>query len=410
MEAQQEKRRILFVDDEASVLEGLRNMLRRMRKEWDMEFAASGGEALAAMERSPADIVVSDMRMPEMDGVQLLNEVKDRYPDTVRFILSGHSDRESILRSVGPTHQFLAKPCNTEELKRAVGRAFSLRELIGSDSVRRVVVDIKALPTMPELYAEITRALNAENSSSEDIGAIIAKDVAMSAKILQLVNSAFFGLRRDVGSVDQAVTLLGIDTVKAVVLTAGIFEEFTESEMADFDVARLYGHSVHVGNAALKAARLILEDQKMIDECMMAGMTHDIGKILLIRNHADTYRRICSIAEEEGRPLHEVEREELSISHAETGAYVLGVWGLSDAIVEAAAFHHNPSACTNTGRSVLSAVYLANALSHRTEPLSEGTDSGLDSDYVEGLGIAEKLEAIAELAAPQDAAANTNTQ
>jgi HD-like signal output (HDOD) protein/ActR/RegA family two-component response regulator len=399
------KPRILFVDDEPNVLEGLRNMLRRMRNDWDVEFAESGRKALESMRHTPADIVVSDMRMPEMDGVQLLNMIKSLYPGTVRFILSGHSDRESVLRSVGPTHQFLSKPCNADELRNAVCRGFSLRELLGKENLMSLVLDVKAIPTVPELYASVCAALNSPNCSPNQIGAIISKDIAISAKVLQLVNSAFFGLRRRVGDVEQAVALLGIDTIKALVLTAGVFQEFTKSEMSEFAVHELYAHSLHVGNASLRVAKRILPDQKMIDEAMMAGVMHDLGKIILIRNHADAYREIRRQSEVEGRRLCAVEQEFLGVTHAEIGAYVLGLWGLSDSIVEAAAFHHNPTACVQQSLSVLSTVYLTNALSLQSDARKTGVPweeafSDLDVAYIRGLGIEKMLWELADMARP----------
>ena len=113
-------KRILFVDDESMVLSGLQRSLRLMRSEWEMVFAPGGNEALAAMDLQPFDIIVTDMRMPGMDGAQLLEEVQRRSPQTLRMVLSGQSDRETILRSVNPAHQFISKPCEGEELKSQV--------------------------------------------------------------------------------------------------------------------------------------------------------------------------------------------------------------------------------------------------------------------------------------------------
>jgi HD-like signal output (HDOD) protein len=403
MTGQTIKRRILFVDDEPNVLEGLRNLLRKMRDEWDMEFVDSGRKALDAMKRQPADIIVSDVRMPVMDGVQLLNIVKSLYPGTVRFILSGHSDRETVLRSVGPTHQFLAKPCDAEVLKAAVGRAFALRDLMGKDKLLSLILDVKVIPTVPELYNKVCVALNSPNNSLSEIGTIIAKDVAMSAKILQLVNSAFFGLRRRIGNMEQAVALLGIDTMKAIVMATEVFQEFSQSEMAEFAIAELYAHSVHVGNAALKIGKQLLRDQKIIDETTMAGMMHDLGKIIFIRNHASVYREILRECKQRNTSLFAVEKEFLGVTHAEVGAYILGLWGLSDSIVEAVAFHHSPSLCVQQSPSVLTAVYLANALSHRVEPPPrdapwEQIFSELNIEYIKNLGIEQQLWDLAELA------------
>src|SRR5262245_37814840 len=99
-------KKILFVDDEPNVLQGLERMLRSMRHEWEMQFAMSGPAALERLAEQTFDVIVSDMRMPGMTGAQLLTEVSQRHPHIVRIILSGQADQEDILRSVGPTHQY----------------------------------------------------------------------------------------------------------------------------------------------------------------------------------------------------------------------------------------------------------------------------------------------------------------
>lgn len=399
------RRRILFVDDEPHILEGLQNMLRKMRDTWDMAFVESGQKALDLMQLKPVDIIVSDMRMPGMDGVQLLNLVRSMYPGTVRFILSGHSDRESVLRSVGPTHQFISKPCSADEMKAAVGRAFALRDLLGMENLRKLVLDVKSLPTIPTLYTQICAALNSGRTSMSDVGTLISKDMVMSAKILQLVNSAFFGLRRRIGSLDQAVSLLGLDTIKAVVMATGVFHTFSSDEMKEFAVEELYAHSTLVGGAAGRIGKRILHDQKMIDETTMAGMMHDLGQVVLIKNHPGILRQILKEMRDSQRSRCDVEQELLGTTHAEIGAYVLGVWGLSDSIVEATAFHHNPSACFNHLPSVLCAVHLADGLSGLDDNAVSGDSAesvilGLDREYLQTVGLENQLKELAIQARP----------
>src|ERR1700758_5310713 len=141
--------RILFVDDEPMVLDGVRRSLHAMRKDWEMSFVNSGHEALEAMAGQTFDIVVTDMRMPGMDGAQLLEEVKKRSPQSLRVILSGQSDRETILRSVNPTHQYLSKPCDGEELRTRLMRAFALKDLLENPELKGLVSKLDSLPSLP---------------------------------------------------------------------------------------------------------------------------------------------------------------------------------------------------------------------------------------------------------------------
>jgi CheY-like chemotaxis protein len=221
-------RRILFVDDEPKVLAWLERMLRSMRHEWEMEFAKSGPEALEALAARPFDVVVSDMRMPGMNGTQLLAEVMQRHPQVVRIILSGNADHETGMKSVGPAHQFLTKPCDVEVVKTTVGRACALRDLLADERLRLLVSQMQSLPSLPSLYEELVRELQLPNASLKRVGEIISKDVGMTAKILQMVNSAFFGLRREVSSIGRALTLLGLENVKrwsTLTVFAGVDEK-----------------------------------------------------------------------------------------------------------------------------------------------------------------------------------------
>ena len=214
---------LLFVDDEPRVLQGLQRQLHPMRSEWSMHFMDGAARALEFMASHPVDIVVSDMIMPGMDGAQLLTEVAKRHPQTVRIILSGHAEREAVLRLVGPAHQYLSKPCDADELRKAIVRAFALRDLLGNEHLKQLTTRIKNLPTLPSLQKQLTEELRKESPSLENIGQLISRDVGMTAKILQLVNSAFFGLAQPIGSPTEATAYLGLNTIRALVLSMGIF-------------------------------------------------------------------------------------------------------------------------------------------------------------------------------------------
>src|SRR3954468_17031197 len=187
------KTTVLFVDDEPMVLRGLQRMLRPLADEWEMAFVESGPKALEAMTKTPYSVVVTDMRMPEMNGAQLLGEISQKYPKSVRIILSGHADKNLIVQCVGTAHQFLAKPCEPDSLKAAVRRASQFEQSVNSDILKELIAQMETLPSMPELFHRITQKLRDEKCSLDDVGELIATDMGMTAKLLKLVNSAFFG-------------------------------------------------------------------------------------------------------------------------------------------------------------------------------------------------------------------------
>ena len=194
-----------------------------MRNEWEMEFVDNAADALARMERGGVDVVVSDMRMPGMNGAQLMTEVMKRHPQTVRIILSGHADQDLIMKCVGSTHQYLAKPCDPDALKATVGRASAMDAAMQNKTLQKLTSQMDRLPSLPSLYIEVVEKLQTPEVTLEDVAVIIAKDIGMTAKILKLVNSAFFGLRRQISGPEEAVAYLGLDTIKALVLSINAF-------------------------------------------------------------------------------------------------------------------------------------------------------------------------------------------
>ncbi len=220
------KKQILFVDDEIDLLQGLRRMLRGMRNVWSMSFASSGEEALNLMADIDIDVIVSDLQMPGMDGIELLRTIREQHPNCIRIVLSGQSNIETVMHLVGIAHQYLSKPCDTELLKSTIKRSCTLREAVTNKSIMNIIANIDTVPSLPSVYTELIEELQSENSSMVKIGDIVSRDVGMTAKILKLVNSSYFGLPRHVSSPTDATILLGVETITSLVLSAHVFSQF----------------------------------------------------------------------------------------------------------------------------------------------------------------------------------------
>jgi HD-like signal output (HDOD) protein len=381
------KNHVLFVDDEALILQGLQRSMRSMRNEWEMTFVDNAAAALAFMEKNPVDVIVSDMRMPAMNGAQLLGEVMKRHPKTVRLILSGHADQELILQCVGSTHQFLSKPCDPEQLRNTVRRAMDLEANLKNERLQQLVGRMEHLPSVPSLYSEIVDKMHDPETTLEDVGTIIGKDIGMTAKILKLVNSAFFGLRRQVASPAEAVAYLGIDTIKSLVLSMHAFSQFEAATAGGFSLAKLWDHSMQVAAAAKRLVHKELNDRKMMDEAFVSGLLHDAGKTALAFNFPDQYGKILEETATTGGDLLQAEQQTFGASHADVGGYLLGLWGLPTPVVEAIALHHHPILGTATTFTPLTAVHVANAF------INAGTSGTpvLDAAYLERLQLADRL-------------------
>ena len=388
--------RVLFVDDESSILSGLRRMLRPYRKEWDMAFAESGEEALKLISENPFDVVVSDMKMPGMNGVELLTRVKEENPDSIRIALSGHAEMEMLLESVQVTHQFLAKPSDAEHIRTVISQALALREMLNDDKLRVCISNIEMLPSLPDLYTRVTAIAASPDGTLRDIGEVVAEDISMSAKILQMVNSAFFGLAREISSPEEATTILGLDVVRSLILSVKIFNS-CEQASAILDLKKLNDHCHRVGILAKAIAKQEGLPKKACDFSLMAGMMHDIGKLILTTAYPDQAKEIYHKQE----PGSDWQREAdiFGISHAQIGAYLLGVWNLPNPVVEAVAYHHMPEKAIDHPFSPLSATHIANLLidEYEINP-EEAHNQSIDVDYISRFADEYKLKQWRELA------------
>jgi putative nucleotidyltransferase with HDIG domain len=385
---------VLFVDDEPNVLDGLRRSLRGFRREWDMRFAPGGAAALATLGEAQADVVVSDMRMPGMNGDELLAEVRRRHPQTVRIVLTGECARETMTRVTALAHRVLTKPCDPDELRSAIQQAFALQRLLLGPHLAAVVGRLQSVPSQPELYTQILSALEDPNHSLDDLGQICARDIGVSAKLIQLANSALFGNGKPVTRASEAVFRIGADLTKALVLADGILTKFDPRSILPFSIDCVWPHSRAVGVLAVRIARLEANGAGWLNLVPAAGLLHDIGRLILASTEPESYVKALRQALSERVPVTDAERHVFGATHAEIGAYLLGLWGVPAPIVEAVAWHHNPPPGESPGEhfGLVTAIHAAAAL------LSPNDGGGPNMDYVTRLGLADRLPLWTDLA------------
>lgn len=352
-------KRILFVDDEIAVLDALHARLHRMTDQWNMHFVDSGARAIEDLERSVFDVVVTDMRMPRMDGAELLHVVSERWPDVIRIVLSGHADSEQTLRLVPYAHQYLRKPCDPRQLETVIDRCLRLHQLLQQQNLRAIVGRIKRLPAMPQVYAQLRSALAKETVIAADVAEIIAADAVISAKVLQLVNSAFFRLARRITNIEQAVNYLGFTAIRNLTLSVEVFSSLPDrGPTTRLDLERLQSHTHLVATAARTLAGAGVTG----DDALLAGLLHDIGYWILAQECASELDMSIEIAAQQGIALHAAEKQVIGASHAEIGAYLLGLWGLPYTVIDAVAHHHTPQSVKPGEFDLLAALAIAHSL------------------------------------------------
>jgi putative nucleotidyltransferase with HDIG domain len=370
---------------------------------WDLVFVTSGRDALARLAAEPFDVVVSDMRMPGMDGAALLSQVQAEHPATVRIVLSGYTELEVAVRAASVAHLFLAKPCGSRELMATIERACGLRELLADGALLQAVGAASTLPSVPATYARLNEALADSATTSAEAAKIVEQDMAMSAKVLQLVNSGFFRLGRDVTSVSEAVSYLGVPTLKVLALSAGAFDAFEPCEpLAGFSIETLQQHSLLVARIATRLA----DEAQSPDDVLAAALLHDVGKLVCAAHLPAAFAESLAVAAREPTPLFLVEQRQRQVTHAEIGAYLLGVWGVPDPLVEAVAHHHRPKRVPSATLTPSAIVHVADALAHEVSPIEGEPAPGVDEEYLASIGFDQRLELWRSLAAAEVDAAS----
>jgi HD-like signal output (HDOD) protein len=398
-------RRVLFVDLASEGYEQLRDAMTAAGPRWQIEFASSGEAALDALASDSADVVVADEQLAEMDGVTLLTRVRDQHPTTIRMILSeaARSQRPSVAAIVA--HRMLAKPYDVAELETAIRRSCDLHELTGQAEAYRKTMAVAALPSRPGVYMALNQVLSDPNWQPSHISAVVERDVALSAKVLQLANSALFGLTQQVATVQAAVMYLGADTIKSLALTAEAFGKLAPRNTDGFSIDEFQDHAMRV--ARITAA--ILPAGRTQQEAVTAALLHDIGKLVLVADRGSRWAQLNRLAAERNLPLHELEQEEAEgVTHADLGAHLLSLWGLPDGITEAVAHHHRPGILEGLELDAVGAVHIANALAHELQPAEAGAapHQTLDDDVLDRLGVRPQLDLWRRLARQLDDAAS----
>jgi HD-like signal output (HDOD) protein len=393
-------RKVLFVDDDQEEFNFLTRGISKERGQFEMRYVASGEEALVRMMAEKYDVIISSTRTVGMDGATLLQSVCDQHPAMVRILLASQQEMERALRAVPVAHQFLLKPCDPTMARIAVERATNLSRILNNRMLASLVGTVKDLPVLPKTYFALRKKLEDPEVPLAELVEVVEKDVAISAKIFQLVNSAFFGLPLEVSSIKTAVSFLGIQMLQNLVLAAEVFSMINDTQsLPGFSFEELQAHSQLTARIAFRLPAA----PHTRDIAVMAALVHDVGKLVLATRSPRHFARALAEATREQVPLFAAEKQLMGVSHAEVGAYLLGIWGLPSPVVEAVAHHHTPDSGPLEGVfDAVGIVHIANVLAHeavqRSDHKPEFPTQSVDPRFLERFGIAAQFHDWREMA------------
>ncbi|TRW89569.1 response regulator [Candidatus Methylobacter oryzae] len=388
------KKNILFVDDNENVISGIQRQLRPYREQWQLFFAGNGAQALQLMAQQPIDLIVSDMMMPGMRGDKLLNIVSEHYPATVRMILSGDADEESLKNGLEVAHQYLSKPCSAETLREVISQVFKIQTCLRNPRIVAGVGDANQLPSLPRIYQELNKAIADENTTTQDIANIFASDMVLSAKLLQLVNSPYFGLNRIVSSLTDAINLIGLKKLSSLVLSVHVKTSFSinDPEIAHY-MECLWQDSGRVSELARQIALSEGQQEDRPDQAYLGGLLHNMGLLIFMSRGGDKLKTLIERLKNTDTPTAALETAIFGFTRSEAAAYVLSLWKIPPRIIEAILLQNSPSDTGYDGVNALTAVHIAACL---LKPPAKSDcarlfEITLDTEYLQRINKLDRL-------------------
>ena len=388
------KKRIIFIDDSQNILDGLKRSLRKMRDDWEIHFFSFALDALLFIEENDVDVVVSDMKMPQMNGAEFLEKVSEKYPHIVRVILSGQADEEDICRSIFHSHQYLSKPCDHEKLTSIVKKAFVLSNSF-EEHYLKVILGINKFPSQPAVYFDLLEAVNKDKFSLNEIVNITQRDMALSVQILKLVNSSYFGFSKSISQIPAAIAYLGLDIIKSLVLETDMFEPVKNENLKAFEL--IWAKSKKKAELAKKIAICAELENDLIEECYTAGLIHVCGEIIVSINFSGKYEEDMQKRNSQNQQMEKLPEQRWNTSQEKVGASLLSIWGLPESTVDAIGFYKDPKNHCHKVFSALSVLHIADAIEENDDGKVTINESKINFEYLQQAQVPHGIEKLLSL-------------
>lgn len=387
------KYNILLVDDEEQIVKALVRRIRVLHPEWEIHMARSGQEGLEILDRTPCEIVVTDLLMPVMDGATFLSKVRERFPKMVRFALSGHAQQDLMLQAISLSHQYFSKPCDTVAFVSAIEESLRHSFSIHEQKLKEIIIHLNQFPLLPSVHNDLVNALNDSQKGFDLIANIVAKDPSLASKIMQVANSSFYGVPRHVSDLQEATALLGTQTIHAIALMFKFFENFRNPKTIAISQENLYTHSISVAKIAAAIIEHRFQKPELVPLVCTVGLLHDLGKLILADYSPGQYQSVMEVSKANSLVIWKLEEEAFGVSHAEVGSMLFKLWGLPQSFCNLIRWHHQPSEYPDAlNTEVLSALHIADVMEYDLHPQDEFYASQFDLKYLTKKGLPASKE------------------
>jgi putative nucleotidyltransferase with HDIG domain len=378
----------------ASESESLRSLARDLfliDEKIETSYRCDPSSAIALLEAENYDAVAVDLRLPA-DVSALLVAIGNRFPRLVRLVLADNPTDNAFAEAAHLAHCLLPRPCDSGTLYEALLDTVSTANRMRDPALSAAVAGILALPESPAMRRELLGLLAEDEVSVDQIDEAVRKNPALAAKLLQLANSAYYGARGSVAGTGEAISMLGLDTVRGIVTSSHLFGAMPVAGLRDIPVTELWNHCVTSAVMVRRIAWHVRAGTNVNRAAFTAALLHDVGKIVMALAHGEAYAELRRHhPDSPARPLWQEEERVFGHHHGTAGALLLELWGLPRIVVEAVSLHHTPHRTAENNLSPLALVHIANALVHSENP-SQLCEAKLDTAYLQRLLLPAKLD------------------
>ena len=342
------------------------------------------------IDKEQIDYVFVDINANKDDLLSFLKRVQSEFPHVVRILLSDTFSHDLVLMTNDIIHLILEKKNLEQNLKTLFIKADKFRQLLTSPELIKMTNAFNNLVVLKPQYMEILQQINRQDSSNKVLCDLIEKNLALSTKVLQVANMTTFAPLKRIQSIGNAVFFIGSNVLRALILNMQVYGIDAGKGNVFRYLAALEKHCYNVAVCSKTIANQFNVSKSISNDCFTAGLLHDIGK-LVIMDKVHNWDSIQKLADESDLTIWKAEEAFLGTNHAKIGAYFLGIWNFSDEIIDAVAFHHNPSDCDDKGITPLTFVHIAEAMLRKDQTTTlEEFEKQLDLEYLETLGIKEQ--------------------